>query len=775
MPLESTRPRPDFIPAAAWARPIGLPVERVGHPRTEYHIVDDGPYQGAPLGGLGAGTFGRTFRGDFARWHLDIGVHRYETLPANMFSVYMRRGDETIAQALWTGAPNGVLQSWNWNYPIGGGTYYALYPRSWFVYDWERFPVELSVEQFSPVIPGDYRVSSYPIALFIWEAHNPTDETITVGIMLTWQNLLGHGWDRDFIGGQAHHAERDGDTVGVVMTRSDDFTGEEWDGSWAIAAIGSPGVRLSYRSRFRVNGDGAEIWGDFAADGALENIDDRTPSRMGEVLGAGIAATFEIGPGETIRVPFAVAWDMPVMTFGNGTGWYKRYTAFFGRDGHHAWEIAREGLSEWENWRRRIIEWQQPILNDPGRPDWYKTALFNELYFLADGATAWEHGRVGEPEPPDDYIGGFLYIECFDYPFYATFDVDFYASFALLQLWPELEVRLMRDFAATVPMEDLTERQIIATGETAPRLLAGAVPHDLGAPHEDPWLMPNAYDYQDVNRWKDLNAKFVLRLYRDVVLLGRDDLASELWADALMAMDYLAEMDRDGDGIPENEGFPDQTYDTWSVSGVSAYSGGLWLAALRAARELALLAGDPESAERFGAMLDTALQTYEDALWNGSYYNYDNSDSPYHDSIMADQLAGQWYMDVVGLPLLPDDHIRSALERIYEMNVMRYGNGRLGAVNGMRPDGEVDDSSQQSVEVWSGTTYALSSLMMYRGMAEQAWATAHGAYLVTYETGAFWFRTPEAWDADLNFRATIYLRPLSIWALETAYRSTHGR
>ena len=89
------------------------------------------------------------------------------------------------------------------------------------------------------------------------------------------------------------------------------------------------------------------------------------------------------------------------------------------------------------------------MLEDPGRPDWYKGALFNELYFMVDGGTLWTDGP---PMPADGWVappgadpaaggpfGRFAQIECFDYPFYNTLDVDFYASFARLQLWPELE------------------------------------------------------------------------------------------------------------------------------------------------------------------------------------------------------------------------------------------------------------------------------------------------------------------------------------------------
>lgn len=48
-------------------------------------------------------------------------------------------------------------------------------------------------------------------------------------------------------------------------------------------------------------------------------------------------------------------------------------------------------------------------------------------------------------------------------------------------------------------------------------------------------------------------------------------------------MHYLKRFDKDFDGIPENSGAPDQTFDDWKLQGISAYCGGLWLAALEAA------------------------------------------------------------------------------------------------------------------------------------------------------------------------------------------------
>ena len=776
-PTSSVR-RPAGIPAAAWSRPIGLPVEHPSRPRTDYPIIDDGPFQGVPLGGIGAGTIGRTYRGDFARWHLEPGRHRYEPLPANMFSVYMRQGDRTVVQALWTEAPRTFLQAWRWRYPIGAGTYYALYPRAWFVYDWDRFPARLTVEQFSPIIPHNYRESSYPVALFLWTAENPTDEPLTLGILFTWQNLLGRGQEQDFLAGHVNQARREtldaGEMVGVLLQDGGEAVTEGWQGSFAIAALQTPGVRVTYRSRFRVNGDGAELWDDFAADGRLDNRDDATPSTMGEIIGAGIAVTFDLAPGERRQVPIVLAWDLPIAQFGEGDRWYRRYTAFFGVSGRNAWAIAREGLTRYADWREQIIAWQQPILEDPARPDWYKQALFNELYFIADGATAWVTGPVdGTPDDPAE-MGHFAQIECYDYPYYETLDVRFYGSFPLLMLWPALEKQVMRDFIPTVQQTDPTLRRIVSNGAQAPRKVAGAVPHDLGMPSEAPWRRTNAYDFQDANLWKDLNSKFVLLLYRDYRATGDRSLVEAGWPAVQVALDYLKGFDRDGDGLPENDGLPDQTYDTWPMRGASAYCGGLWMAALEAAVEMARLVGDETAARRYAGWLAQAQVSYEAKLWNGRYYDYD-TDGSHRDSLMADQLAGQWYADLCGLPpVVPDDHVRSALEAIYQANVLGFAGGQMGAVNGTRPDGSVDRSADQAEEVWTGVTYGLAAFLLQRGMEEAAWRTAWGVYRVTYETGGLWFRTPEAWDEQGRFRASMYMRPGAIWAIEWALSKDMG-
>jgi non-lysosomal glucosylceramidase len=46
------------------------------------------------------------------------------------------------------------------------------------------------------------------------------------------------------------------------------------------------------------------------------------------------------------------------------------------------------------------------------------------------------------------------------------------------------------------------------------------------------------------------------------------------------------------------------------------------------------------------------------------------------------------------------------------MNVMKFGDGKLGAVNGMTKSGQLEIVSMQSEEIWTGVTYGLSSTMI---------------------------------------------------------------
>jgi non-lysosomal glucosylceramidase len=809
------RPRPE-IPSCTWNRPIGLGWDKPYTVRYPSNL-DDGPWHGMPLGGFGSGCIGRSSRGDFNLWHIDGGEHVFKRLPACQFSVFEQAGDlPAQAYAMCTEAPeDGSLSRWQW-YPREAeeqkttGTYHALYPRSWFVYE-NVFQAQLTCEQFSPIWAGNYQESSYPTAIFEWTAHNPTDEPITISIMLTWHNIVG--WFTNAIKTPEVQVRDDGSPVYEYQPRWGDSTGNfnqwivdhfrvgclldrvrihddigEGEGQWAIATTTNPSLEVFYNTRWNPSGDGSEVWDSFAHNGSLPDSEDETPADPGEQIAGAIAIRFTVRPGRTRTIPFILAWDFPITQFAAGVNYYRRYTDFFGRTGNNSWSIVRTALKHDDLWKEQIQSWQEPILKRQDLPNWFKMALFNELYLLTDGGTLWTAADERDP------VGQFGVLECLDYRWYESLDVRLYGSFALMMLWPKLDKAVLEAFARSIPSSDDTPRIIGYNQAAAIRKAADATPHDLGAPNEHPWEKTNYTSYQDCNLWKDLPCDFVLQVYRDYVLTGSTDVEflSECWSAVVKTLAYVKEFDKDGDGIPENSGAPDQTFDDWKLQGISAYCGGLWLAALEAAIAIGKILID--NGVETGGSLDATINTYQtwlkqsrslyqEKLWNGQYYRLDSESGS--DIVMADQLCGFFYAKLLGLPdIVPQECAKSALKTVYEACFLNFNENRLkatgelsiqnpkskiqnliGAANGVKPDGlPANPDATHPLEVWTGINFGLAAFLIQMGMKDEAFQMTEAVVRQIYENG-LQFRTPEAITAAGTFRASHYLRAMAIWAI----------
>jgi non-lysosomal glucosylceramidase len=815
-------PRPS-IPTATWQRQFHQDWEKPYTVRYESNL-DDGPFHGMPLGGFGAGCIGRSHRGEFNLWHIDGGEHVFKNLAACQFSVFeqLENGDSQ-AYAMSTQAPaDESLNRWQW-YPQttpagqGTGSYQALYPRSWYGYE-NVFQVQLTCEQFSPIWADNYQETSYPIAVFEWTAHNPTDKPITLSIMLTWENTVG--WFANSSPSSKVEIRDDGSPVYDYQPRIGESEGNynqwivdnyrvgcllvggasrnenrahksdvpsEGEGQWSIASIANPSLEVFYHSRWNPIGNGGEIWDSFAADGSLPDIDDESEAKAGERIAAAITIRFTVKPGQTKKIPFILAWDFPVTEFGKGVNYYRRYTDFFGRSGENSWAMVRTALKHSDTWQEQIINWQQPILDRSDLPDWFKMALFNELYLLTDGGTLWTAADDRDP------VGQFGVLECLDYRWYESLDVRLYGSFSVLLLWPKLEKSILIAFARAIDTEDTNKRLIGYYVQTAfgyedrpqnvdrdammaPRKTLHATPHDLGAPNEHPWEKTNYTCYQDCNLWKDLGSDFVLQVYRAYVFTGKQDLEflAECWSAIVDTLAYLKQFDLDNDGMIENSGAPDQTFDDWRLQGISAYCGGLWLAALEAAVSIGQILTQqyhgtltPKPAEiipEYQAWLATAKPIYQQQLWNGSYYRIDTGSGS--EVVMADQLCGQFYAKLLELDdIVPLDCAKTALETVYQSCFLNFQGGKFGAANGVKIDGSPSNPKDtHPLEVWTGINFGIAAFLVQMGMRDEALKLAETIVEQVYTNG-LQFRTPEAITSAGTFRASHYLRAMAIWGI----------
>ncbi|KAI3460715.1 hypothetical protein Pfo_017378 [Paulownia fortunei] len=800
-------------------------------------------YHGIPLGGIGAGSIGRSFKGEFQRFQLFPRICEDTPNLANQFSVFVSRPNGgQFSSVLCSTSPNTIVEdkgagidSWDWNLDGEKCTYHALFPRAWTVYDGLPDPeITIVCRQISPFIPHNYKDSSFPVAVFTFTLSNSGRTCADATLLFTWANSVGGV--SGSTGGHINKKIMMQEGVPSVLLHHKTSNGRP-PVTFAIAAQETDEIDVSECPCFLISGTSQimtakEMWQEIKEHRSFDRLkkyENQLPSEPGSSIGAAIAASVNIPSGSSRTITFSLAWDCPEIRFSSGKTYHRRYTKFYGINGDAAARIACDAILEHTKWEHQIEEWQRPILEDRSLPEWYPVTLFNELYYLNAGSTIWTDGslpmqnistigqqrfslgnyrsdsdktldfarendtsieilermqtvleRMHSPmtsnsafgpcllQNGEENVGQLLYLEGIEYHMWNTYDVHFYSSFALLMLFPKLELNIQRDFAMAVMMHDPRKMKVMSDGTWVPRKVLGAVPHDIGL--NDPWFEANAYNFYNTDRWKDLNSKFVLQVYRDMVATGDKKFAQAVWPAVFIAIAYMDQFDKDGDGMIENEGFPDQTYDAWTVTGVSTYCGGLWVAALQAASAMAREIGDDSSADYLWVKFEKAKSAY-DKLWNGSYFNYDSSAGKTSSSIQADQMAGQWYARACGLsPIADEEKVRSALEKIYHFNVMKIKGGMRGAVNGMQSNGEVDLSALQSREIWSGVTYSVAAAMIQEDMVDMAFKTASGIYEAAWSEHGLGlsFQTPEGWTPDGEYRSLCYMRPLAIWGMQWA-------
>lgn len=714
------------IPDCAWKRGLGdIPS----------NTASSCPDRGVALGGFGAGSFMYSISGSFGPWAMKCGAYDQWWLSKSAFHIRERIGSGREKVRTLATSP-AVDTKWE-KLKKGEADYYALQPKGWVTYD--CFDLDISQKFFSPIIPDNYKETSYPVAVWQFKFSNRTGKRAEASVILTWQQAPFSGML--LRKGYRNRIERDGAVAGVVLKAGHPQNAPETQNSeWCIASRGTGGVKL---------------------------ICDPDWKKDNSHSVAAITAEISLDPGEEKIVPLVISWDFPVVKFGDpytsGTEWWRKYTEYFGRDSAQSFNIAKEALANYAKWEKKIDEWMEPVIKSDKYPKWLKTAAFNELYYTQFGGTFYEsglksgHGREYMGLHEDDHK--FFVMESIAYPFCETLDVRHYCEVLTLKFWPEIERDILRCFSDGIMYYDALHQ----------------TPHDFGAPAKDPFF---EFDTYGTNRlhWKDLHAKFIQQVARYYHAYKDREFLDYCWPAVKMTYEYMKSQDTDGDGLPNNNG-SDNTYDAWGLYGTSLLCGGLWVGALEAMERLARAEKDPIINE-VAALLDKARSNLDKQLWSEEkqYYRIDTA-GKYSDAIMADGLNGQRFCEVMGLgDILPRGKMIKYLKKVYEMCVAplkdfnKDGIGDCGAMNSKNSDG-TDIDINMAREIWPGSTYFLAATMYHMGLKEEALKAAYGCYYIVYEhePSAYWFNTPEAWhDGGGNPRPSKpeqYQRARAVWEL----------
>ncbi len=739
-------------PAFAWHTPVPFQ-PTMPQSRKIASQLDSHADLGVPIGGIGAGGINRGPGGGFNRFTLKAGQVDYLTNPADGFALWTT---QCTAHALRPTAPEG--------WPCDStGHYAALFPAAWHSY--RRGDLSLKIHQFSPVAPGLEPDTDLPCGLFRATFTNTGAAALDAALMLSFTNMVG--WFNGFgapghPGGIAGQWNRATDN-GVLMGRTVATIGEG-DGQMMIAAQGG---EVTTCPAFDPTRDGTALWADFASNGRINPLGDSWTSGGGfsefhapQHTGA-VAAKVTLAPGASQTVTFVLVWDLPLIRFGQGRTWARHYTARWGTTGDNAELIATHALTSADRWADTIAKFHGDANSRLDLPPEATALAINELYMLTDGLSVWTAPTTTEP-------AHFGLIECPDYPLYNTLDLWVYAAATVADLFPELALLVACDYATTVAQADAEPRYHLRSTTRFPRQRHGMLPHDLGAPNADPFVCPNDYAYQDSTRWKDLNAMFAITAWR----AARTSDPAPFVAPVMLAMEALAKFDRDGDGLIENDGFPDQTFDNIPLNGISAYCGGLWLAALRASAALCVSAG--VDASRWIAMSKSAEPAFINALWTGEMLRVD-SKGAFRDACFAEQMFGPATARMLGLgDVIDPDMARTALRTVFRRCFVETGGkGAVGVASATHSSSQYAPKGEEGLqwdEILIGFNYSLATQLRVYGLEAECRALMQA---LAHELGpvrGLHFRTPAAIvPSKPTFRAQMNLRPLGSLGLVASH------
>lgn len=802
------------IPPAAWRRLLGhYPPGATG----TLPPIDAAPgfdvvsrtKRGIPVGGIGTGSFMFNLAGSFGPWHMAIGADdsvgtkwglldntgfEQRFLPQAAFHARFIVDGQTTTTAL---ATEDVLPAWH-RLDVTQGKYSALFPKAWFEYD---LPLPLALKQITPYVARDERQSSLPAGLFHFAVKNTKSVPVEVALMFSFPNApfrmptASYQYTRNGLRSVAAHTNG---IVGVRLQAEDPSNVHETEESeWVIAAQGPSGSVLTYTTNWDAEGDGSDLWDAFSKTGRLPN---RAIDPTG-TAGA-VAVSFTLQPHDRQIVTFALTWDFPVVQFRNpeyGTLWWKRYTEWYSGP-YRGWNIAQDVLNGSIGLESDIDNWWKPIVEDNAYPPWLRTAALNELYYDIFGGVFWENGCISRKKTVGQDQHLYFTLETDIYQDCSSFDVRHYEARHLLELFPTIE----RDL-------------LLAWGQLIMNNPRGITPHDAGSPVNDPWFVANQYGGCNIIEsspgdsrpdpipqpnpadWRDIPAKFVQEAYCYWTYTGDDEFAATIYPAAQRAMIHLLSFDTNGDGIPDPPSRQDEyctTYDNLPMSGACIYIAGLTIGACEALQAFAHQLGHPTDEANWKRAADLARSSTETILWSedGGYYRFDQygtySQGDYSRALLSDALCGQRYVQTAGQPRgigrLPDilnrDRMVKHLLKVYQDNVLAFGNGAYGAVNATGYT--YSPPSIQVQAVWPGASYYTAAIMYTlaketgnQKLLTAAIQTGYGAYRTTYEddSAAFWFDTPALWEppsdgAPLRYRGPQYQRNRAAWELLCAVK-----
>lgn len=689
-----------------------------------------------PLGGIGSGSIGLAGNGRLVDWEIFNRPNKQSFNEYTHFAIKAECDGKVLDARVLQGDIQeefigGYVKSHH-SWGIGHGpnrttlaglphfrevSFNGEFPIATIQYKEEKFPGHVTLKAFNPFIPSNEKDSSIPAAFFEWTVHNSTQKEMTY--------TLNFACGNPFKDQSVNTYKKTGD-IHILNMGSQGYEVE--DEKYGNLSIATDFEDLSFQEYWYRSGwfdDVTVYWKEFSRYGEFKNRHYEEPG-MGDMCV--LAPRFTLKPHESKKVRFALGWFVPnyVKYWGNLAGedvpkWKNYYTRLFGSSE----EVVRYALGNWDSLNRYTMDFKDVLFSSTLPSEVIDAIQGNIAILKSSTCLRLENGEFygweGTNEDQGSCEGSCTHVWNYAY--------------ALPFLFPSLE-RSMRELHYKYNLMD--------NGGLRFRLML-----PLGSKQ---WGFRPCVDGQMGD---------IIKVYRDWKICGDHEWLARLWPSVKKSLEYAWSSENEDRWDPQKSGvITGRQHHTLDMElfGPNSWMTGFYLAALKAASEMATYLGEHESAEEYLAILHkgqkwveenlfdgehyiqkidlkdkTILEPYEDAKL--SYWNDENDEIKYQiqEGCEIDQVVAQWHASLNGLgDIFDPQNRRKAISSIYHLNFksMRdiFNPCRIFCVNDEKGliICEWDENKYKPLipipyteETMCGFEYAAAGMMIQEGLIEE--------------------------------------------------------
>lgn len=550
-------------------------------------------YIGMPCGGIGAGQVEILGSGKFCFYSEIYNVHHKQnggTLAGNGYEYINPTVHESVIEnnfAIAIQEGNGEQKVYALNSDSFDDIHFVgEYPIAKLEYKkrGEKLPLEISSEIFTSFVPHDVRASTNPLVMMKVTFKNNSKSKVKASLA-GWMKGVEFADEGGVKYQNVANATKEFKSISFTMFPSDADSSVESHkqfGELAIAILNKDATIVSTA--------------DSAVDILKNRGGDSSAQSAASPYGGGVYQDIVLSPNEQREITFVLSWYFPnfdahlyeVVT--GGMVYPKHHVPGYVGRIYNNWYDSAADVVEYAAKNQRDIYKKTTLFRDTyfdtTMPYWLTNRMIMSVSILAAGnVSIWENGR-------------FYAFEGINFCFGTCGHVFNFVD-AIARLFPELErsVRLMQDFNPEQAFHP-------TNGRISFRGLGGE----------------NEIHY----RWaSDSQSGYILKAYREHLMSKDNSFLDSIWERVKLAMAYQifkdgAEIGLRPNGVLECE----QTFWDPMWYGPNPYNNTLYLAALKACREMALLQNEPDLAARYNALYMEGRDYMDTVMWNGEYYSH---------------------------------------------------------------------------------------------------------------------------------------------------------